>query len=239
MTLSQKMLLALLLTTVSFLALASSNAFASTNDPFGITITSAEQGTANGPDDDTGKDGNGSGDNSDHSGGQGAGDEDYGDWGGADPNDPDDGTDDDFTWVPPGAGETGITSVHHAQIRKGAPDQVRAAVFAANKIARKPYVWGGGHDKWTARGYDCSGAVSFALHGGGLIGSPLASGGLKKWGQRGKGKWITVYTNSNHAFMVIDGMRFDTSGQGGKGPRWRMELMRSTRGFVARHPAGF
>lgn len=117
-----------------------------------------------------------------------------------------------------------------------APLAVKRAIWAANKIQRKPYIYGGGHKSFRARGYDCSGTVSFALNGGGLLKRPLDSTAFMRWGKRGRGRWITVYTNPSHAFVVIAGLRLDTSGPGESGPRWR-ETPRSTRGFVARHPA--
>ncbi len=123
-----------------------------------------------------------------------------------------------------------------------APPQVHAAIYAANSIIGKPYKYGGGHAKVHDRGYDCSGTVSFALIGAKLLKAPLDSGSFMRWGKRGPGRWITVYTNPGHAFVVIAGLRLDTSAAGdpggAKGPRWRPAL-RSTRGFVARHPAGF
>jgi cell wall-associated NlpC family hydrolase len=118
---------------------------------------------------------------------------------------------------------------------------VQQAIIAANAIVGKPYRWGGGHRKFIDKGYDCSGTVSFALNGGGLLDSPLDSRGFFRWGERGKGDWITVYTKSSHAFVVIAGLRLDTSAagdpSGDKGPRWR-PVLRSTRGFKARHPEG-
>jgi cell wall-associated NlpC family hydrolase len=122
-----------------------------------------------------------------------------------------------------------------------APPEVQQAIIAANAIVGKPYRWGGGHRKFIDKGYDCSGTVSFALNGGGLLDSPLDSRGFFRWGERGKGDWITVYTKSSHAFVVIAGLRLDTSAagdpSGDKGPRWR-PVLRSTRGFKARHPEG-
>ena len=111
-----------------------------------------------------------------------------------------------------------------------------AAIRAANRISSKPYVWGGGHGTWWDRGYDCSGAVSYALHGGGLLGRSMDSGALAGWGAGGAGRWITVYANGGHAYVVIAGLRFDTSGA--PGPRWHEDL-RSPAGFTARHPAGY
>jgi cell wall-associated NlpC family hydrolase len=119
----------------------------------------------------------------------------------------------------------------------GAPPQVIAAITAANSIAGLPYKWGGGHGDFEDSGYDCSGAVSRVLNAIGHLDSPLDSSALKRWGRRGRGQWITVYTNPGHVYIVIAGVRFDTSGRGGKGPRWRSKR-RSSRGFFARHPAG-
>jgi hypothetical protein len=129
----------------------------------------------------------------------------------------------------------------------GAPRRVRLAIEAANRIVRKPYVWGGGHrgfGKSLDRGYDCSGAVSHALHGGRFLGSPLASGDLMDWGREGPGRWITVYAHSSHAYVVIAGLRFDTSMHDpnapgpGTGPRWSKKLRRSA-AFQARHPKNY
>jgi peptidoglycan hydrolase-like protein with peptidoglycan-binding domain len=122
----------------------------------------------------------------------------------------------------------------------GAPQPVKDAIAAANRITDKPYRYGGGHGRWEDSGYDCSGAVSYALHGGDLLDAPLDSSGLARWGSAGRGEWITVYANSGHAYVVIAGLRFDTSsaGAGGeKGPRWR-KTSRSPEGYTARHPDG-
>jgi hypothetical protein len=122
---------------------------------------------------------------------------------------------------------------------KSAPPRVVAVIEAANKIRTKPYIWGGGHARWWDRGYDCSGSVSFALHGGEFIESPMPSGPMEKWGLAGLGRWITVYANPGHAYAVIAGVRWDTSGDSsGTGPRWHEDLL-SNAGFVARHPAGY
>jgi cell wall-associated NlpC family hydrolase len=129
-----------------------------------------------------------------------------------------------------------VHGVAHAPAN--APDAVKLAIRAANSLRHKPYVWGGGHASFRARGYDCSGSVSFVLHAAGLLGWPEVSGALARWGMKGEGKWITVYANRGHAFMVIAGLRFDTSGAGQSGPRWRSEP-RWMRGFHVRHPAGF
>ncbi|WP_156027988.1 hypothetical protein [Candidatus Solirubrobacter pratensis] len=134
-----------------------------------------------------------------------------------------------------------------------APPQVQAAVWTANKIQDKPYIYGGGHGSFEDDGYDCSGTVSYALHGGGLLDTPLDSSSFLKWGEAGAGQWITVYTNPGHAFAVIAGLRLDTSAAGvtaramkaagfkkalQRGPRWR-PTPRTTRGFKRRHPVGF
>lgn len=123
---------------------------------------------------------------------------------------------------------------------EGAPDAVKEAISAANQIVRKPYIYGGGHAtfKKLARGYDCSGTVSWALGNAGLLkGGPLDSTSFMRWGKSGKGNWITVYTNPGHAYVYIAGLRFDTSGPGERGPRWR-KAKRSDSGFRARHIVG-
>jgi hypothetical protein len=119
----------------------------------------------------------------------------------------------------------------------GAPPAVQRVIWAANRIRRRPYVWGGGHRSFRARGYDCSGAVSYALHGGDLLRSPMTSSSLERWGAAGRGRWLTVYANGGHAWMLVAGLRLDTSGPGARGPRWRRQR-RSGAGFVARHAPG-
>jgi hypothetical protein len=123
---------------------------------------------------------------------------------------------------------------------KSAPPQVKAVISAANKIRTKPYVWGGGHARWWDSGYDCSGSVSYALHGGDFLESPLPSGPMERWGLPGEGRWISVYANSGHAYAVIAGVRWDTSGNGDgrTGPSWHEDL-RDNIGYVVRHPEGF
>jgi cell wall-associated NlpC family hydrolase len=123
-----------------------------------------------------------------------------------------------------------------------APDPVKQAIWAANQIVGLPYRLGGGHKRgFTDRAYDCSGTVSFALHGGNLLTAPRDSSSFLRFGAKGKGTWITVYTNPGHAFAIIAGLRLDTSAAGDpsglSGPRWRPNL-RSTRGYKARHPVG-
>ena len=120
---------------------------------------------------------------------------------------------------------------------KDAPQIVRDVINAGNVIAKTPYLWGGGHGSWAASGYDCSGSVSFALAGAGLLDSPLTSGLLAQWGAAGPGRWITIYANGGHVFMEVAGLRFDTGGIRGSGTRWQ-STGRSTAGFAARHPEG-
>jgi hypothetical protein len=120
-----------------------------------------------------------------------------------------------------------------------APDRIKRVIAAANEIVGTPYIWGGGHGAWHSPGYDCSGAVSYALAGGGFLSAPLTSVGLETWGAPGPGKWLTVYANSVHTFAVVDGLRWDTVGDAaGSGPRWH-PLLADTSGFVARHPPGY
>jgi hypothetical protein len=118
-----------------------------------------------------------------------------------------------------------------------APEEIKQIIEAGNVIARSPYLWGGGHGKWIDKGYDCSGSVSFALAAAGLLDGPLDSGRLSRWGETGRGRWVTIYANAGHVFMEVAGIRFDTSGQRVTGSRWQNEG-RSTAGFVVRHPEG-
>ncbi len=120
-----------------------------------------------------------------------------------------------------------------------APARVKRVINWANRIRNKPYVYGGGHASFKSRGYDCSGAVSYALRGGKFLPRPLASTGFMNWKKRGKGKWITVYSNPSHAYMIVAGLRFDTSMTPGNGPGWS-KSKRSTPGrFSARHPGNY
>lgn len=118
-----------------------------------------------------------------------------------------------------------------------APVEVKAAIAAANAITDRPYRYGGGHGRFEDRAYDCSGAVSYALRGGGLLARPADSTGLMRFGEDGPGVWISVYAHATHAYVVIAGLRFDTSGRGERGPRWRPRS-RSGRGYEVRHPVG-
>jgi hypothetical protein len=123
-----------------------------------------------------------------------------------------------------------------------APPAVKEVIAAANQISTRPYKWGGGHGAWQSSGYDCSGAVSYALHGGGFLDSPMDSRGLKRWGEWGRGSWITVHTNSGHAYAVIAGLRWDTSGnrRGVSGPRWHKNVRSASAGrYAIRHPGGY
>lgn len=120
-----------------------------------------------------------------------------------------------------------------------APEAVKRVIDSANTIVGQPYVWGGGHGSWFSHGYDCSGAVSFALAGGGFLASPLTSGQLESWGAPGPGRWITVYASPTHTYAVIAGLRWDTVGDArGTGPRWHLAGAEPP-GFVARHPPGY
>ncbi|HVF72266.1 MAG TPA: hypothetical protein VM940_11725 [Chthoniobacterales bacterium] len=144
-------------------------------------------------------------------------------------------------------GDRPMVSGNRAVLRNGvayapsrAPQSVKNAIWAANTLRRKPYVWGGGHGTFYDRGYDCSGTVSFALHGAGALNSPLPSSDLMRYGERGRGRWMTIYSRPGHTFAVIAGLRLDTTdlGRGGDvGPRW-YDYSRDTSGYVARHPVG-
>jgi hypothetical protein len=121
-----------------------------------------------------------------------------------------------------------------------APTAIKRVIAAANHIRTTPYIWGGGHLAWAATGYDCSGSVSYALHGGKLLEAPLVSGSFATWGEPGPGKWITIYANKEHVYMVVAGLRWDTGGDlsGETGPRWHAEPP-YPQGFVVRHPVGY
>ena len=128
-----------------------------------------------------------------------------------------------------------------------APLRVKRVIEAANRLVEKPYIYGGGHKPFSSRldrGYDCSGSVSYALYGGRFLRSPLPSGAMMSWGQEGPGRWITVYASGGHAYVVVAGLRFDTSMRDrdapgpGTGPRWSRTLRKSN-AFVARHPRGY
>jgi peptidoglycan hydrolase-like protein with peptidoglycan-binding domain len=118
-----------------------------------------------------------------------------------------------------------------------APPAIVAMIAAANRIATTPYRYGGGHASFDDTAYDCSGSVSYALHGAGLLDRTMVSGDLATWGQVGTGRWVTIYANDEHVYMYIAGLRFDTSGQRQTGSRWQ-DAVRSNTGFAVRHPAG-
>jgi hypothetical protein len=142
--------------------------------------------------------------------------------------------------------EGGGSSLRRAEVLEGgiaippldAPPEVKAIIEAGNMIARTPYKWGGGHGKWQDTGYDCSGSVSYALSAAGLVDSSAPSGTYMKWGEPGRGKWVTIYANGGHMFMEVAGVRFDTSGAKRSGSRWQSETRRPTSGYKVRHPPG-
>ena len=146
----------------------------------------------------------------------------------------------DLPDIPAPAGHATLDGNGDAIPPSNAPLAVRAAIEAANQIDDLPYVWGGGHGSFSSSGYDCSGSVSFMLHGGGFLSSPLDSTGLEVWGESGGGNWITVFANSGHAWAYVAGLRWDTGGPGGgSGPRWSTVMRDDASSFVARHPSGY
>jgi hypothetical protein len=114
---------------------------------------------------------------------------------------------------------------------------VAEIIAAGNRIATKPYKYGGGHGAWRDSGYDCSGSVSYALHGAGLLDTQLDSSAFESFGKRGRGEWVSVMANAGHAYMVVAGLRLDTSSGKSSGNRWTAR-MRSRSGYTVRHPAG-
>jgi cell wall-associated NlpC family hydrolase len=118
-----------------------------------------------------------------------------------------------------------------------APPQVTAIIDAGNRIATKPYRYGGGHGRWEDSGYDCSGSLSYAFHGAGMLDVSMDSSGFMSWGEAGKGTWVTIYAKPSHAYMIVAGLRFDTSGRSTQDTRWQAD-MRSADGYTVRHPAG-
>ena len=142
------------------------------------------------------------------------------------------------------AASAGVPQAHligsRAVAPPSAPQEVKDMIRAGNRIRHKPYRWGGGHRRWRSKGYDCSGAVSYVLHRAGLLDYPLDSTGFMHWGKKGHSRWVTIYANSGHAFMVIAGVRWDTSyitDGDPSGPGWST-LRRSSKGYRVRHPAG-
>jgi peptidoglycan hydrolase-like protein with peptidoglycan-binding domain len=151
------------------------------------------------------------------------------------------------TAVGPVGGKARINSDGTATAPAGAPAVVQAVIAAANQIHTKPYLYAGGHGKWNDVGYDCSGAVSYALHGAGLLSSPEDSTGLESYGAAGPGQWITIYADAQHTFIVVAGIAFDTADYGGPnipggtGPRWRSNPtgnLADGGDYVVRHPQG-
>jgi len=127
-----------------------------------------------------------------------------------------------------------------AWLPANAPIRVHNAIAAANRIAGRPYVWGGGHARLEDRGYDCSGAVSYVLNYAGVLRGCGTSDAFRRFGQAGRGEWITVYAKDGHTFLEIAGLRFDTGSRGNDrstGPHWTLKE-RSLSGFRARHPSG-
>jgi peptidoglycan hydrolase-like protein with peptidoglycan-binding domain len=144
------------------------------------------------------------------------------------------------TLTPPASARVSTGSAGNATSSAGGGEgssAVSRVIAAGDEIATRPYVWGGGHGSFVSSGYDCSGSVSYALHGGGLLSSPEDSTGLESYGEAGPGRYITIYANSEHALMVVDGKRFDTVALAESGSRWSSS-MASTGGYVVRHPAG-
>ena len=144
------------------------------------------------------------------------------------------------TWA--ALGHAGISTVlkrAHAKAapRGGLPIRVRRIIAAGNRIAGKPYKYGGGHGRWNDTGYDCSGSVSYALHGAGYLSAALTSGDFMSWGSPGRGRWVTIYAAPGHVYMVVNGRRFDTTGRAENGTRWQT-ADRSSAGYAVRHPPG-
>jgi len=142
--------------------------------------------------------------------------------------------------IVPGAVAQIVDGIAYAP--QAAPLAVQQAIWAGNRIVGLPYIYGGGHNRaFQASGYDCSGTVSFALHGGGLLRRPRDSSSFMHYGLAGPGAWITIFTNPGHAYMTVAGIRLDTSSaddpSGARGPQWR-PLRHSNRGFRVRHPVG-
>jgi peptidoglycan hydrolase-like protein with peptidoglycan-binding domain len=140
------------------------------------------------------------------------------------------------TWA--ALGHPGVRAVlKRGRSSGGLPLRVRRIIAAGDRIAGKPYKYGGGHARWNDSGYDCSGSVSYALHGAGLLDSALTSGGFMSWGAPGKGRWVTIYANPGHVYMIVNGRRFDTTGRDESGSRWQSRS-RSSDGYTVRHPPG-
>jgi peptidoglycan hydrolase-like protein with peptidoglycan-binding domain len=142
--------------------------------------------------------------------------------------------------VPPGASAR-LNPDGTVTAPSSAPAIVQEVIAAANRIAFKPYIYGGGHGSFTAKGYDCSGSVSYALHGAGLLSVPEDSGELESYGAAGPGQWITLYANGGHVYMRVAGLWFDTAAQSSSNShdRWSPRNVSGPSGFVVRHPVGY
>lgn len=141
-----------------------------------------------------------------------------------------------YQFVP---GKSAILKGKTAYIPVSAPEEVKRAIGAGNRLQGKPYIYGGGHRRIEDVGYDCSGTLSYVLHHAGLLKSPMASSEFLKYGKPGEGKWITIYARRGHVFCTIGGLRLDTGYNGeNEGPRWSVKG-RPTKGCVVRHPPGF
>ena len=135
-------------------------------------------------------------------------------------------------------GQTAILTPSGAVVPTTAPEAVKRMVAAGNRIQGRPYIYGGGHQSFECRGYDCSGTASYLLHAAGLIRSPIASGEFRHFGEPGPGKWVTIYAKRGHVFTVVAGLRMDTGYNGkGEGPKWSTRE-RPARGYILRHPSG-
>ncbi|HXP37455.1 MAG TPA: peptidoglycan-binding protein [Solirubrobacteraceae bacterium] len=140
------------------------------------------------------------------------------------------------TLKPPASAVSGSSDGESSSSTAGS-SVVARVIAAGDEIATRPYIFGGGHGSFQSSGYDCSGSVSYALHGGGLLSTPEDSSQLESYGEAGPGKYITIYANAGHAFMVVDGKRFDTIALQETGTRWSSSI-ESTSGYVVRHPDG-
>jgi peptidoglycan hydrolase-like protein with peptidoglycan-binding domain len=138
-------------------------------------------------------------------------------------------------------GRAVINSSGLASAPANAPATIKAVIAAANRIAHTPYIWGGGHASFNASGYDCSGSVSYALHGGHLLSSPEVSGSFESYGGPGAGQWITIWANGGHVYMQVAGLYFDTGAQSGSNgdDRWSTGRASPAGGYVVRHPTGW
>jgi peptidoglycan hydrolase-like protein with peptidoglycan-binding domain len=137
----------------------------------------------------------------------------------------------------PPTGEATIGPDGKAIAPADAPLQVQQIIAAGNAIAGMPYKYGGGHGDWNDSGYDCSGSVSYALHGAGLVDDAMPSGAFEDWGEDGPGTWVTIYANGGHMYMTVAGLRFDTSARRSVGGRWTT-ASRPASGYTVRHPDG-